>query len=265
MVALSELMSEGVGFSADGVFTKHILRELTLPKGSADKPGRTAAHTAAVSPNSKETKMRSTNPWRSQAGTNDGYSAVDDFQELFESEMRDLYRLAFLMIADGRKAEECLIAALDDCISGTSVPKKWVGSWARRVVIRNAIRIAAEPEEGTSIVTSDSGTISIDGESQEIPADAFAEFAPVLSLKAFERVVFVLCILERYRILDCALLLGRSQQDVLEAQSQAVEQVAACKPYAPRNTIVHKTSARLCFGENEERGEPDDSCVTLLN
>ncbi len=209
--------------------------------------------------------MRDTNPWRSQTGTNDDYAAVDDFQELFESEMLDLYRLAFLMIADGRKAEECLITTLGDCISGTSVSRKWAGSWARRVVIRNAIRIASEPEEGRSIVTSASRTLSIKGESQEIPADAFAEFAPILSLNVFERVVFVLCTLERYRILDCALLLGRSQRDVIEARSRAAEQVAAHNPYVPRNTIVHKTSVRLCFEENEERGEPDDSCVTLLN
>ncbi len=53
---LSELMSESVRLSAGGVFTKHILRKLTRPKGSVDKPGRTAAQTAAVSPNAKEAK-----------------------------------------------------------------------------------------------------------------------------------------------------------------------------------------------------------------
>ncbi len=209
--------------------------------------------------------MRGTNPWRSRTGTDDGYAAVDDFQELFESEMPILYRLAFLMIADGRKAEECLIAALGNCISGISVSKKWAGSWAGRVVIRNAIRIATEPEEGRSIVTSNSGTTSTDGDLQEIPADVFAEFAPILSLKAFERITLVLCVLERYRVLDCAFLLGRSQRDVVEARSLAAEQVAARNTYGPRNTIVHKTSVRLYFGESEGRGESDDSCVTLLN
>jgi DNA-directed RNA polymerase specialized sigma24 family protein len=208
--------------------------------------------------------MIGTIPWRSQARANDDHAVVDDFQELFEIDMSALYRLAFLMIADGRKAEECLIAALDDCISGTPVSKKWARSWAHRAVVRNAIRISTEPEEGRSILISHSETASIDGDSQEIPADVFAEFAPILSLNAFERIVFVLCILEQYRILDCALLLGRSQRDVLEARSRAAELVAVCNLYPPRNTIVHKTSVGFFLGESEERGETDDSHVTLL-
>ncbi len=53
---LSELMSEGAKFYIGGVFTRHILRTLPRRKGSVDKPGRTAAQTAAVSPNAKETK-----------------------------------------------------------------------------------------------------------------------------------------------------------------------------------------------------------------
>ncbi len=39
---LSELMNQGARFSSGGVFTKHILRELTRRKADGNKPGRTA-------------------------------------------------------------------------------------------------------------------------------------------------------------------------------------------------------------------------------
>ncbi len=53
---LSELMNQGARFSSGGVFTKHILRELTRRKAGGKKPGRAAAQTAAVSPIAKEAK-----------------------------------------------------------------------------------------------------------------------------------------------------------------------------------------------------------------
>ncbi len=50
--ALSELMNQGARFSSGGVFTKHILRELTRRKAGGNKPGCAAA----VSPLVKETR-----------------------------------------------------------------------------------------------------------------------------------------------------------------------------------------------------------------
>lgn len=42
----------------------------------------------------------------------------------------------------------------------------------------------------------------------------------------FERFVFVLCVLERYREHECALLLGCSDSEVREARAQAIGQFA---------------------------------------
>ena len=42
----------------------------------------------------------------------------------------------------------------------------------------------------------------------------------------FERFAFVLCILERYREHECALLLGCSDSEVREARTQAMDELA---------------------------------------
>ncbi len=182
--------------------------------------------------------MRDKDLCSGQAGAN-GYASDDDFQRLFAIEMPNLYRLAFLMIADCGRTEKCLIAAINDCMSGSAVSQAWAGSWARRVVVRHAIRIASDSQENQSGIAFDSGGTLIDGRSQELPTDSLGEFAAILSLKTLERIVFVLCVLERYPICDCALLLGQSQQDIQEAQSRAVEQIAAYE----KDEITAKRSA----------------------
>ena len=48
----------------------------------------------------------------------------------------------------------------------------------------------------------------------------------VSHLGDFERFVFVLCILERYREHECALLLGCSDSEVREARTQAMDELA---------------------------------------
>ncbi len=208
--------------------------------------------------------MRDNNPCSNQAGANDGYASDDDFQRLFAIEMPDLYRLAFLMIADCRRTEKCLIAAIDDCMSGSAVSREWARSWARRAVIKHAIRIATDSQENQSGIALGSEEALIDGKSQELPTDAFGEFTAILSLTALERVVFVLCVLERYPIRDCALLLGQSEQNVQAAQSRAVEQIAACQKDRPRCKVIRQLFVEPCSGGNEELGEINDSCGTLL-
>ena len=47
----------------------------------------------------------------------------------------------------------------------------------------------------------------------------------VLGLADFERFVFVLCVLERYREHECALLLSCSASEVREARTQAIRGV----------------------------------------
>ena len=52
----------------------------------------------------------------------------------------------------------------------------------------------------------------------------------MLGLADFERFVFVLCVLERYREHECALLLGCSASEVREARTYAIQGLAKARP-----------------------------------
>jgi hypothetical protein len=47
----------------------------------------------------------------------------------------------------------------------------------------------------------------------------------ILDLPEFERFVFVICVLERYSTLDCALLLGKPTREVNEVRHRVGNQV----------------------------------------
>ena len=51
----------------------------------------------------------------------------------------------------------------------------------------------------------------------------------ILTLPDFDRLVFVFCVLERYSILDCALLLRRSPKDVNDARLRAINRVVSAE------------------------------------
>lgn len=47
----------------------------------------------------------------------------------------------------------------------------------------------------------------------------------ILALPDLDRLVFVICVLERFSIHDCALLLGRTPRDIDEAHRKVVNQI----------------------------------------
>jgi hypothetical protein len=53
---------------------------------------------------------------------------------------------------------------------------------------------------------------------------AIAESEGILDLPELDRFVFVICVLERYSMHDCALLLGRSPRDINEARQRVRNQ-----------------------------------------
>ena len=55
--------------------------------------------------------------------------------------MNSLYLLSFLLTADREKAEQCFVSGLEDAVEGNPVFKEWARSWARRVIILNAVRV----------------------------------------------------------------------------------------------------------------------------
>src|SRR5271170_6814821 len=69
------------------------------------------------------------------------YASSDDFRRVFDEDMNSLYLLSFLLTADREKAEQCFVSGLEDAVEGNPAFKEWARSWARRVIIVNAVRV----------------------------------------------------------------------------------------------------------------------------
>ena len=72
--------------------------------------------------------------------TSTPYASSSDFRQIFDEDMKGFYLLAFLLTADRKKAEQCFVSGLEDAVNGNPVFKEWARSWARRAIIRNAVR-----------------------------------------------------------------------------------------------------------------------------
>jgi hypothetical protein len=150
------------------------------------------------------------------------YASSDDFRRVFDEDMNSLYVLSLLLTADHEKAERCFVSGLEDAVEGNPVFKEWARSWARRVIIVNAVRaINPRPMEENS--PSSSAPVSGNGKTPPVEQ---VEIAAVLALDRFERFVYVMTVLERYSDQDCSLLLGCTRRDVVAARTRAFEQIA---------------------------------------
>jgi DNA-directed RNA polymerase specialized sigma24 family protein len=153
------------------------------------------------------------------------YAGRKDFVSLFERERVSLQTLALLLTLNPQSARRCLIGAFRDCIASSSVFKEWVPSWTRRMVIRNAISLVMSPGGQSFVNTNDDADNGLIAFSPDDSLGAIAESASILDLPEFDRFVFVICVLERYSMHDCALLLGKSPRDINEARQRVGNQV----------------------------------------
>jgi DNA-directed RNA polymerase specialized sigma24 family protein len=149
------------------------------------------------------------------------YTNSGDFCRIFAEEMDSLYLLAYLLTADSDKAEQCFVAGIGDCVEGNAVFKEWARSWARRTVIRNAIRLVNPGQEMTR------------SRPLEFPAKHLAisrvqlapELEAILKLNSLERFAFVMLVLEGFSYQDCSILLGCSRQTVVNARQRALQKL----------------------------------------
>lgn len=169
------------------------------------------------------------------------YAKNEDFCKLFRDHMDGLYILALLLTGDHKKAEVCFVSSLEDCVIGNRVFKHWAHSWAKRVIIRNAIR-ALQPGRGRADSFFTTTIPSNEGKGWEI-GHGRSEIDRVLALEDFERFVFVMSVLERYSELECALLLSCPTMEIGRSRSQALEQIgeAACTPCSDRVSAWHRS------------------------
>jgi hypothetical protein len=180
-----------------------------------------------------------------------------DFERYFATERTDLLRLSLHLTWDAETAERCVTLALRDCCFRIGVAKDRVHIWARRMVIRNAIRLIW----GTTIDIFSEPGFEFHLQFSDYPVEVLRESIAVLTLPDFDRLAFVICVLERYSILDCALLLRKAPRVVQEAIQRATDQVVSVeerKKHAASygNAYGAFTDGRTCF---------ESSCGSILD
>jgi DNA-directed RNA polymerase specialized sigma24 family protein len=151
------------------------------------------------------------------------YATAADFCAVFKAHSDDLYQLAFLLTADHEKAEQCFVAGLEDSVTENHVFKEWTHSWAKRAILRNAIReLKPRPSAYSSSRVHAPQTSPISRDRGE-----HFEAGAILALERFERFAFVISVLEQYSEHECSLLLGCAPWEIREARSRALTQLAS--------------------------------------
>jgi len=140
------------------------------------------------------------------------YASRADFCEVFERDMKPLYLLAFLLTANHEKAERCFAATLEESMQEQSVFKGWERLWIKRSLLKNAIRMISP----ASTDIAEKRDLWQAGQFSSEAIDAVTDLAPLT------RFVFVMLILERCSVWECAVLLGCSTRKVAESRLQAL-------------------------------------------
>jgi hypothetical protein len=78
------------------------------------------------------------------------YATREDFSKVFHKDMNGLYQLSFLLAGDHEKAEKCFVAGIEDSVNENRVFREWARSWAKRIIVENAIReLKPRPSHGS--------------------------------------------------------------------------------------------------------------------
>jgi hypothetical protein len=152
------------------------------------------------------------------------YATVSDYYRIFAEEMESLYFLAFLLTADSHKAEQCFVSGLGECVDRIDVFMERARTWARRAVVKHAIRMIRPVPEG------DANGFFVSAKRPATAAITRNPFTAIVSLPVFERFVFVMSVLEGQSDEDCQDFLRCSRQEVVLAREVAFWLVAAANP-----------------------------------
>jgi DNA-directed RNA polymerase specialized sigma24 family protein len=151
--------------------------------------------------------------------SSDAYATAADFEQIFTEDMSGLYLLSFLLTGDRDKAEECFVAGIGESTKGNKVFKEWARSWARRTIIKSAIRLVVPGQRSGGVPRNLDAARAMDS----LPLALHAEVCAILELAPLERFVFVMSALERYSDHDCSILLGCVQRDITAARARALQ------------------------------------------
>ena len=163
--------------------------------------------------------------------------AGEEFPGLFVDQFSDLYELALLLTTNPEAAQACLVSGLEDSADENPAFRNWAHHWARRVVIRNAVRIMLHGEQELEPLPSSTGSVlSI---LKTAPQLCNPEVARVLSLETMERFVYVLTVLEAYSCEETALLLEVPLEVIQNARERATQQIAAPNADGAQTSPAH--------------------------
>lgn len=139
------------------------------------------------------------------------YVPAASFCAIFQHDMQGLYSLALLLTADPDQAEQCFLAAFNDCVDGADVFSGWERSWSRRAIVKQAIRsVRPRPDD------SDTELSASVLEHEHIPTR-------LLQMRPFDRFVFAMTVLERFTVRECAALLSCVPSDVENARVRVLQ------------------------------------------
>lgn len=62
-----------------------------------------------------------------------------------------------MLTANHKKAEQCFVAGIDECVNDNSVFREWAHSWTKCAIIRQAVRMVAPCGDLVANFTSTSG------------------------------------------------------------------------------------------------------------
>jgi hypothetical protein len=156
------------------------------------------------------------------------YATAASFIEIYNEEMHSLFLLSILLTADLEKAEQCFVGALEECLRGIDVFMDWARLWARRAIIKRAIKlINPVPQQPKS-----QSLTGIQWHSTPVNGNLLGA---ILTLGAFERIVFVVSLLERQSDEDCSAMLSCRRRDIQLARVQALKSLPrtdnGCNPF----------------------------------
>ena len=162
------------------------------------------------------------------------YATDDDFEQLFVAEITDFFRLSLQLTANAQKAHRCLIHAMRDCFGKSTISRGIARVWARRMVIRNAIHLILGIDNDNA--SNAGGEFHL--QPSRYQTEELRDSVAVVDLPDVDRLAFVICVLERLSILDCALLLRKSPKDVNDAIVRAMNRVASLEDRNHSETLI---------------------------
>ncbi len=145
-----------------------------------------------------------------------GRNISADFCRAFSKDIDALYSLALVLTGDPQAAETCLLAALDNCLRERPGAERSARSRSRWNMIRQAANVVlCRPDRAHTKPL------------KRLDTTQSPVMLAIAGLPLIERFAFVVTVLERYSVSECATLLHRQSREIARARVEAMQAIAA--------------------------------------